>query len=153
RTSSLSLLADVRTLAEIDRRELSARSPEVMEWLKLRDEPPAVELREAPVVLFGRTSEQEVVDAWRQQLRASARALRGLLQNDPEMVRDWLYWEDRQGPRKEAQPFFRFEQIRDCVREVRKLTDLLTLAPRVIRLQRGRMLFESAAASNEEWKE
>jgi hypothetical protein len=147
-----SLLEKSRTLAERYRRQCSLMVPELKEWLADRTEAPLQELREAPVVLFGSATEAEVLGSWRRQLGDCGAAVRGLLDQTPGVVRDWLYWQDREGRRKAGQPFFTAEQIRDCARESLKLISLLRLPKRVIRLRAGRRLAGGDAPEASDFK-
>jgi hypothetical protein len=149
---SQALLEECRELAECYRRRFSSEIPELRDWLKDREELPLREFQEAPVVLFGAATEEELLLCWRRQLRGCAAAIRGILDHDPEVIRDWLYWQDREGRRSVGQPFFSFEQIRDCVREARKLIALLTLPPRVTRLKSGRSLYGGDGTAAGDWQ-
>ncbi len=145
------LLEQSRTLAERYRRHFLSTVPELGEWLKDRAERPPVELREAPIVLFGAATEEALLQSWRKQLGECGVAVRGILDENPRIVRDWLYWQDREGRRKSGQPFFRVEQIRDCAQEARKLLSLLSLPRRVIRLRPGRLLAEGDNSAASDW--
>jgi hypothetical protein len=117
-------LPPARELAEFHRRVFSKSSPELKEWLALRPEFPLADVSQIQVVLYGTATLDDVTMRWREQLRAHGRALDALVRRQP-YENEWLYWQDREGARRTAEPFFRMQQVRDCLAEVRKLAALL----------------------------
>ena len=147
------LLPRVRELAEHYRAQACSQSPALAVWLKDRNEPPMAELSAAPVVLYGGATEYDVLGRWREQLAQATNAASGIARGDASAERDWLYWHDRDEGRAAGQEFFRAEQIRDCLREVVKLSHLLTLPRKMVRVAPGRMLFaDDFSALKPEWK-
>lgn len=152
RTAADELFPVARALAEAYRKDFSTLIPELAAWLKDRDEPNAVEFDAAPVVLFGNATEEDVLSRWREQLKANLVALGGIAAND-NAFREWLYWDDMAGARGAGRPFFRVEQMRDCLREILKLQKLLTIQRAVTRLSSGNKLFsDDFSKLLPEWK-
>jgi len=100
------LLPQARTLAEAYRKDFSASVPELAAWLKDRNEPPLTEFKEAPIVLLGSATEEDVLARWREQLKANLLALGGIAGNDGAF-KEWLYWDDMAGARRTGRPYFR----------------------------------------------
>jgi hypothetical protein len=140
KTASRELLPRARSLAQDYRNDFSARIPELSAWLKDRNETQLSELTQAPIVLIGNATEADVIACFHQQLKANLIALGGLAVGDPAF-REWLYWDDMAGARASGRPFFRAEQLRDCLREIQKLLSLLTLDRSIIRPAAGKKLF------------
>jgi len=128
-------------LAEYYRREFSAQ-PELNEWLANRPEFQMTTFDRARVVLCNGSTEAEILDCWRVQLRANAEALTGIVADDPGITKNWLYWGDISGKRRAGLPFFRAQQVRDCFKEIRKLAQLLTLPRDVVGVSKGDVLFK-----------
>lgn len=133
-------LPPARELAEFHRRVFSKSSPELKEWLTPRPEFPLAEVAQIPVVLYGAATVEDVGLRWREQLRAHGKALDALIRRQP-YENEWLYWQDREGARRAAEPFFRMQQVRDCMAEVRKLAALLAPGRAVLQAGVGGSLF------------
>ena len=152
KTAAEELLPIARTLAETYRKDFSERIPELATWLKDRDEPKIADFKEAPVVLFGIATEDNVLARWREQLKANLVALGGIAAND-NAFREWLYWDDMAGARSAGRQFFRAEQMRDCLREILKLHKLLTLPRSVTHVSAGVKIFsDDFSKLLPEWK-
>ncbi|MBA3708501.1 MAG: DUF1961 family protein [Planctomycetes bacterium] len=122
--------------------EAARQHPVLSGFLDTRRDDPPGDLRVEPLVLFGGTAEDQVLSCWRTQLRAQARAVRGIVDRDRATTGQWLYWGDLEGPRIAAEPFLRCEQLRDCGREARSLVRLLTSPRRVRPVRPGEMRFQ-----------
>ncbi len=102
---------------------------------------PAVDLREAVIALYGETTIDEVLNSWRNQMRVNLEQVLILLKGNPEEIRQhqWVWYEDLKIPKRE---FFCSVQLRDCMKEARKVAALLTAPQQVIQVERGGILFQ-----------
>ena len=148
------LLEVTRELVTLQQSAAKAAVGELAEYI--RDKRADFELASfsaAPVVLYGGAQEQDVVERWREQLKANARGLAGVLGNEREYMSEWLYWYDFDGARKPALPFFRAEQIRDCLKEIIRLLVLLSLPRNIIRVQPAQTLaLDDFSSGMSQWK-
>ncbi|MCW8132195.1 MAG: hypothetical protein KIS92_17745 [Planctomycetota bacterium] len=95
-------------------------------------EHPLIEEAAAPVVLFGRGREEEVLAAWMGQFQANVRAVGGFARNDRKIYREWMMgWIEGEGAHF---PFYRAEHTRDAVKEIYKLAGLLSSRRALIRV-------------------
>lgn len=98
--------------------------------------------RKAPVVLYGKATEEQVIALWKGQLGASIAAASGLMHYDQAIVKEWMMaWVEGKSDRR---AFFRAEQVRDCLMETRKLCALLSTPREIVRVDKGKALFEDA---------
>ncbi|HYF49699.1 MAG TPA: DUF1961 family protein [Planctomycetota bacterium] len=148
------LLEAARELTVLQQGAAEAAVPELAEYIRdKRADFEVAEFEKAPVVLYGTAQEQDVLERWREQLKANARGLAGVISGEREFNAEWLYWYDHDGPRKAGLPFFRAEQIRDCLKEIRKLLVLLTLPRKIIRAEpAGTLGLDDFSSGMGQWK-
>ena len=74
------------------------------------------------------------------RLQRGVAAASSLMKYDPPTVKEWMMaWVEG---KKDRRSFFRAEQVRDCLKEARKLAKLLAAPRDVVRIGRGKALFE-----------
>ncbi|MCX7804452.1 MAG: DUF1961 family protein [Planctomycetota bacterium] len=147
------LLGTARALTETYGRELIGKQPDSADWIRGRmEEKAAPEFEKAPVVLYGKAGEADVLDRWRGQLRESLLAVHGLIEEDKSVVAEWMYASDMKKVRG-GDRYFRAEQIRNTLREVSKLLTLLALPRETVRVGKGgTILGDDFAGGMANWK-
>ncbi|HYF52208.1 MAG TPA: hypothetical protein VEJ63_22565, partial [Planctomycetota bacterium] len=130
-----------RVLAAEYQKQCIEQHPQLADFLKSRRENESAEFTEAPVVLFGAVTEEQVLAKWREQLRATARGILGIAEHDRAYYGEFMYWGDYEGERKPAYAYVRIEQIRDCCKELKALVALLTLPRKLTRVEAGATIF------------
>lgn len=140
------MLPHAWALTEAAAPEVAARRPDWAERIRERTaEPATIEESEAPVVLYGGAQEGDVVGAWVAQFQDQVRAAAAFVRNDREVWRDWMMgWTEGHADRL---AFFRAEHLRDCLKEVRKLAELLSAPRRIERVARREQVFADDPAS------
>jgi hypothetical protein len=151
KTSIAALYAQSKSLAAHYQKILIEKHPEIADFLRNRRENTNTVFAEAPVVLYGSATEEQVYAKWREQLRAAARGIAGIARNEPEFSNEFMYWADFQGKNTPALPFVRMEQIRDCSKELQTLHALLTLPKKIIRVTRGETIVSDAFSDLQGW--
>lgn len=148
------LLEAARELTRLQHAAAEAAVSELPEYTRgNHDDFETTEFTTAPVLLYGIAQEEDVLARWREQLSANARGLAGILNAESEYQKEWLYWYDFDGTRKAAFPFFRAEQIRDCLKEIKKLLVLLSLPRKAIKVEPAQTLaLDDFSRGMGEWK-
>jgi hypothetical protein len=145
-----SLLNIARALAEPLRLKAVAL-PALRDYLAARAEPSALS-SDVPIVLYGNATEADVRFRWAEQLRAIARGIVGVYDNEKPFLNEWLYRCDMEGDRKPGEAFFRAQQIRDSLKEIVKLCALLQPGRKALRISRGTRVFADDFTSLAAWK-
>ncbi len=142
-----------RALTATYGRELIEKQPDSADWLRTRmEERPATKFEKAPVVLYGKAGEADVLDRWRGQLRESLLAAHGMIEGEKAAVAEWMYASDVKRVRG-GDRYFRAEQIRNTLLEVSKLLALLSLPREIVRVVKvGTILSDDFSESMANWK-
>lgn len=133
-------LPEVRARVAELRSACSQQSEKVAEWLRERSEPTLIDASRTPLHVIGNTPQEAVLGCWREQLRQAALAITAICENQ-QQYGEWLYYFDRDFGRAAGDPFYRAEQVRDCFKEIVKLTTLLETPRTVQRVTKGKRLF------------
>lgn len=136
-------LSACRKETERLRDEIGRIGPKLNEWLRDKSEDLVSVFAEAPLVLYGNSAQGDVIGRWQGQLLECGNAVKGIISDDKKIVGEWLYRLQFDGAMQDAKPFFQFQQMRDCLKEIQKLAELLSNTRKVTTLKKAEILFRA----------